>query len=300
MPKIAISYRRSDSTVIAGRIADRLAIRYGRDSVFIDVDSVPLGTDFRKFIRETWSEIDILIVVVGPKWLGSSRGAAARINESEDLIRIEVETALKRDVPIIPVLVDGASMPSADQLPKSLSAFADRNAAEVDGGRDFHPHMDRLIQAIDRIAPSEEQRSSTATIRMTAPAPDAGGVSLQFMPILRATALTVFVLLVAHHLIINVLDLNTLYLRIASFIIPFLAGMIYLWKTRQGPAAAVVIAGSTALIAVAGMSLSASLNSGQPVMPATPFEWRESIEYVVSIAIAFVAGSSLARWVSGA
>src|SRR5882757_6287013 len=166
MPKIAISYRRSDSSAIAGRIADRLAARYGKESIFIDVDSVPFGTDFRKYIQDVWSEISVLIVVVGPRWLGAAEGAdaVARIRERTDVVRIELEMALKRDVPIIPILVDGAAMPTREQLPRGLRAFSDRNAADVDGGRDFHPHVDRLIQAIDRIAGEPVDPPSPAPI----------------------------------------------------------------------------------------------------------------------------------------
>jgi hypothetical protein len=82
-----------------------------------------------------------------------------------NVVRIEVETALTRDIPIIPVLLDGATMPSWRDLPKSLRAFADRNAAEVDGGRDFHRHMDRLIRAIDRIAGLDPQHHGTDATR---------------------------------------------------------------------------------------------------------------------------------------
>jgi len=299
MPKIAISYRRNDSTVIAGRIADRLAVRYGKESVFIDVDSIPLGTDFRKYIRKTWDDIDVLIVVVGPKWLGGEAGTTTRIHESEDLIRIEVETALKREVPIIPVLVEGAAMPSGDQLPKNLRALADRNAAEVDGGRDFHPHMDRLIQAIDRIVSSDPQRSPAAKDRLSVDDRNSSPLHAakalrELLPIILDIAVTIFILLASHYLIINVFDLNTLYLRASSFIIPFISGIICFRHSRQGPLAATAIAGVVALMTVAGMSLSTALSSGRPIAPTTPFEWRESIEYCISIAIAFFVGYVLA------
>src|SRR5437899_7802810 len=110
MPRIAISYRRSDSAASAGRIADRLASRYGKESVFIDVDSVPVGTNFREYIQQAWSRMDVLIVVVGRQWLGETEDAV-RIHERMDPVRLEVETAMRIELPIIPVLVDDARMP---------------------------------------------------------------------------------------------------------------------------------------------------------------------------------------------
>jgi hypothetical protein len=74
--------------------------------------------------------------------------------EQTDPVRIEVETALKRSIPVIPVLIDGAAMPSGPALPETLAEFAFRNATEVDSGRDFHHHMDRLVHALDRILES--------------------------------------------------------------------------------------------------------------------------------------------------
>src|SRR5262245_1291642 len=151
MPKIIISYRRADSSAISGRIRDRLAQNYGAQSVFMDIDNIPFGTDFRKHIADALRKQDLLLVVVGPGWLGASGNGASRIHEVNDPVRIEVETALKRGMPVIPVLVGGASMPQTDALPDSLKDFSFLNAAEVDDGRDFHPHMDRLIRSIDQI-----------------------------------------------------------------------------------------------------------------------------------------------------
>jgi hypothetical protein len=300
MSKIAISYRRSDSTAIAGRIADRLSAHYGPNSVFIDVDSIPLGTDFRKHIAKVWSEIDVLIAIVGPQWLKRKMGAAPRINDPEDLVRIEIETALERDILIIPVLVEGGKMPSADRLPASLRAFADRNAAEVDGGRDFHPHMDRLIEAIDRIAPGRVLAS-----RDTLPAAAASGHdrsptiphsdTWRFAPTLVHVVLPVLVLLVAHHLIVNVFDLSTGWLRLASFALPAPFGVLAALSERRGWFFSIVISGTVAVLAVAGMCLSAGLWSRQSIVPASLQEWREAIEYLVSIDVAWLAGYSIAR-----
>jgi hypothetical protein len=150
MPKIVISYRRSDSDAIAGRIRDRLANRYGGDDIFMDIDSIPLGTDFRKHVHGALSQSDMVIAVIGPKWLGARRGRV-RIKEETDPVRIEIETALLVGTPIIPVLVDSATMPKPSDLPESLKDFSFLNAAEVGAGRDFHQHMDRLIRSMDEM-----------------------------------------------------------------------------------------------------------------------------------------------------
>jgi hypothetical protein len=149
MPRIAISYRRSDSAAIAGRIADQLISRYGDNSVFIDIDDIPIGVDYRTNIKDALSTSDILLVLIGPNWLGRKTDGGARIDQEADPIRVEVETALKDRVPVIPVLVANATMPAAEDLPQSLKDLAYLNAAEVDTGRDFRHHMDCLSRSID-------------------------------------------------------------------------------------------------------------------------------------------------------
>src|SRR5262245_8714554 len=117
MPKIVVSYRRADSAGIAGRIFDRLTQRYGDESVFMDVDNIPVGIDFRRHIQDVLQACDIFLAVVGTRWTGEG---GARIKEDADPVRVEVETALQRGLPIVPVLVDGARMPEAMDLPDSL------------------------------------------------------------------------------------------------------------------------------------------------------------------------------------
>ena len=153
--KIVLSYRRSDSDVITGRIRDNLANRYGEDAVFMDIDSIPLGFDYRKQVKDALAENKVMIVVIGPKWLGG-KGKDARINENNDPVRIELETAFHQGMPIIPVLVSGATMPKAADLPQSLEGLCYINAGEVDGGRDFRAHMSRLIHGIDQILKTSE------------------------------------------------------------------------------------------------------------------------------------------------
>ncbi|MFZ3359249.1 MAG: TIR domain-containing protein [Xanthobacteraceae bacterium] len=151
MPKIAISYRRADSEAMTGRIFDRLAGHFGREVIFRDIDSIPPGIDFRVHINEMLRQTNILLAVIGPDWLGPSSGGADRIQQESDAVRVEIETALRRRTPLIPILIGNTRMPSSDQLPPSLKDFAFRNAVRVDTGQDFDYHMDRLIRSIDGI-----------------------------------------------------------------------------------------------------------------------------------------------------
>jgi TIR domain len=151
MPRITISYRRADSDAIAGRIRDRLATQFGEDCVFMDIDSIPVGIDFRDQIKNELLKNDMLLVVIGTRWRGPSKGGRARIYDENDPVRVEVETALQRSIPVVPVLVGGATMPKPDELPESLNKFSFHNAAVVDAGQDFHQHMDRLIRSLERV-----------------------------------------------------------------------------------------------------------------------------------------------------
>lgn len=274
MPKIAISYRRADSEQMAGRIRDRLVARYGENSIFIDIYAIPLGSEFPQQIQKAWSEIEVLVLLMGKNWLrkggqltpafalryvalsaflllaahyvivsldlditysrifsflipltfgvasywerqinptaafvfGAAIGTIAVIpmtvstsllyssssssimpsgtvewlenlefvatitlgfwagnmlarlpwfsrwiHEREDWVRVEVETALDKNVPIIPVLLDGATMPDRGQLPKSMQEISYRTATQVQSGADFDSHMTRLVAGIDKI-----------------------------------------------------------------------------------------------------------------------------------------------------
>jgi tetratricopeptide (TPR) repeat protein len=149
VPSIVISYRRADSAATAGRLFDELVSRFGKEHVFMDIDYIPLGIDYRTYISEVLSKTGVLLAVIGPGWLGDKQHR--RIDSPDDLVRIEIQTALQIGVPIIAVVVDYASMPRRDDLPESIEELAFRNAAEVSPGGDFHVHMDRLARGIEAI-----------------------------------------------------------------------------------------------------------------------------------------------------
>jgi hypothetical protein len=163
MAKITISYRRDDSMDITGRIFDRLTSRYGRETVFRDIDSIPPGLDFREHIQASIEDSDVLMVVVGPRWMGGSRHGRPRIHAETDYVRIEVEAALNRHIPVLPLLVGGADMPQPSQLPENIREFAYRNAVQIDSGRDFDHHMNGLTRATDKILLSAQTSAPAAS-----------------------------------------------------------------------------------------------------------------------------------------
>ena len=307
MPRILISYRRSDSSAIAGRILDRLVAKYGHDSVFMDIENIPFGIDFRKHIQSTVLRTDVLLVVVGPQWMGPQQTGRTRIAEATDPVRVEVEMALDRAVPVIPILIDRTKMPESDELPESLRAFAYLNAAEVATGRDFHIHMDRLIGAIDHATIAGPDSTTSYAVPVNAVASSRSltrnGMATSSNPsawadcLLRYLGFPVVVLLVAHHLIVNSLNLDIGYLRAASFVVPFCFGFFLYWRDRRSSRAAIMLGTAVGLVAVTGMTVSESLNSGDSILPTTSYEWRENIEYAVSIGLCFIAAHLFARMI---
>jgi hypothetical protein len=147
---IFISYRRDDSADITGRIYDRLIQHFSKEIVFKDVDSIPLGIDFRQHLEGALSQCRILLAIVGDQWLGREVAEGKRrIDDPRDHLRLELEVALSRNIPVIPVLVRKASIPAEDALPPSLRSMAYRNGIQVRPDPDFHGDMDRLIKGIE-------------------------------------------------------------------------------------------------------------------------------------------------------
>jgi formylglycine-generating enzyme required for sulfatase activity len=165
--KVFISYRRDDSAGHAGRVHDRLELEFGRDLLFMDVDAVPLGMNFIKILDEAVAKCDALLAVIGPNWLDlRDKDGNRRLDDPHDYVRIEIAAALQRDIPVIPVLLDGAEIPRVDQLPKDIEELALRNGLYVRHAS-FHNDMDRLIAGLraplgqlDAPVP-EARRSST-------------------------------------------------------------------------------------------------------------------------------------------
>ncbi|MGI8981828.1 MAG: toll/interleukin-1 receptor domain-containing protein [Pirellulaceae bacterium] len=154
MPAVFISYRRSDSSDITGRIFDRLVGHFGSKPVKVvrDVDSIPIGEDFRDVLREKIKDCEVVLVVIGPNWtsLKDSKGIR-RLDDAADTVRIEIEQALELKKKVIPVCVTHATMPGEDDLPDTLKKLAFRNGVQVRPDPDFNNDIKRLIEALDRI-----------------------------------------------------------------------------------------------------------------------------------------------------
>lgn len=298
MPTIVISYRRSDTSAIAGRIFDRLAAHYGEDSVFIDIDNIPLGVDFRTHIQETLRRTDVFIAVIGVNWLGVSSSGTARIQENTDPVRMEVQTAVERSTPIIPLLVDGAKMPNSTDLPSEFGNFAFLNAAEVVTGRDFRTQMDRVIAAIDQtltggvkvVAP--RLKSARARSMVTA---EEISPKQWFTDIVWYFVAPLVLLLAAHHVVVNLFDLNIRYLWASSTVVPLLYGFTFFWINGRGAGLAFAFAIALGIVGIIGMTISQSLNSGDPIVPQTRFEWWDNFNFAAVITLSFVVGNTTAR-----
>lgn len=132
MARIFISYRRDDSAGYVGRLRDRLLKEFGPSEVFRDIDGIKPGEDFRISINQTLAKATVLLAIIGRRWVGVMNAAGQRrLDQQDDLVRLEIQTALERGVLVIPVLVDGARMPSAEELPDGLRGLASKHALEL-------------------------------------------------------------------------------------------------------------------------------------------------------------------------
>lgn len=148
---VFINYRRADSADVAGRLYDRLSGHFGKENVFKDVDSIPFGVDFREYIENRISACSAVLVVIGRQWLGS------RLSDPHDFVRLEIEAALKRQIRVIPVLVQEADLPTEESLPSTLKGLVYRQSLRIRSDPDFHRDVDRLIDGLERTGRRPEE-----------------------------------------------------------------------------------------------------------------------------------------------
>ena len=162
MGSVFISYRREDTEGQARALFQDLVARLGRDSVFMDVDSIGLGRDFRTVLQERLATCDVMLALIGRDWVdGKDKSGRRRLDNPGDFVRIEIAAALKRNIPVTPLLLHGAQMPTVEQLPEDLSDLPYRNGFELS-----HNRWDSDVQELFR-------RLGLATRNDTPPAPKA-------------------------------------------------------------------------------------------------------------------------------
>lgn len=134
---IFISYREKDTAAEAGRLADSLKQHFYNEQIFMDIDKIEPGVDFTDVINHSLASCDVMLAVIGPNWatLQSSTSNTTRIKDPNDWVRLEIATALERKVRVVPVLVDGVTLPSLDELPEDLHALVRRQAYEISNKR---------------------------------------------------------------------------------------------------------------------------------------------------------------------
>lgn len=147
-PKVFLGYRRGDSTAWCGRLYDRLETLLGEGCAFRDIESLEPGTRFRQQLRDRIAASDAFVAVIGPGWLAAAdESGRRRIDDPEDFVRQEIETALAAGKPLFPVLVDGARMPAAAELPPPIAALASANAIPLTDAH-FVADVAKLVKAI--------------------------------------------------------------------------------------------------------------------------------------------------------
>ncbi len=159
--RVFISYRRQDNAHAAGRIFDHLAHRLGDELVFKDVYSIPDGSDFGQYIRQSIEASDIVLAVIGEHWLTiDDEHGKRRLDQPQDFVRKELEYSIQRKMAIIPILIDSASMPHSDELPESLRVLATLQAAHLRDS-DFRYDFERLFGVIKQY---EERKRENITL----------------------------------------------------------------------------------------------------------------------------------------
>jgi hypothetical protein len=158
---IFLSYRRTDSEDVVGRLHAALVERFGDAAVFKDVDDVTLGIDYRKVLKEAVGSCRVILAVIGPSWEAVRNDTGQRrIDDPADWVRIEVGSALQRNIPVIPVLIRRERLPPAAELPDDLRDLVYRQAIQLRPDPDFDNDVARLVTNLNRLLSIEPAASS--------------------------------------------------------------------------------------------------------------------------------------------
>jgi hypothetical protein len=146
-----LSYRRSDSATLTGLISEGILQRFGRGSVYMDVDSIPLGVNFRAHIVAALADCRACLAIIGPGWLHATDATGKRrLDDVDDPIRVELETALRIDRLVVPILVEGAVIPSRSELPEAMRALSSKNGFPLRRGHEFMSDTQRLFDLLEQ------------------------------------------------------------------------------------------------------------------------------------------------------
>lgn len=174
MSGIFISYRRHDSSGWTGHLSERLEHCFGPDQIFMDIEKIEAGTDFVEAIESAVGSCTVLLAVIGPAWMTSADAdGACRLENPEDFIRLEIATALNRNIRVIPVLVGGAVMPTSSELPEVLKMLTRRQAHELTDNR-WDYDTEQLVKFIEKAGINRRQ---AAQPEITTPADPAQKMS---------------------------------------------------------------------------------------------------------------------------
>ncbi len=174
MTTVFISYRRETAAAEARALFNDLVARLGKSSVFMDVDSIALGRDFRSVLQATLGSCDLMLVIIDKDWAGAKdEGGRTRLADPRDFVRMEVEAALKRDIAVTPVLVNGAHMPAAEQLPPEIRDLAYRNGFELSFTR-WESDVREMIRRLGLVETAASSGQIEMDRRSTAPEKAAG------------------------------------------------------------------------------------------------------------------------------
>ena len=143
---VFISYRRQEADWLAAWLHDRLVAHFGEARVFLDIDWIKPGVDFMQVIAQAIARSRVLLVIIGRQWLATEGDGCRRLDRPDDPVRVELETAFRRGLRVIPLLLDGATMPRAGDLPDALAGLARLNALRV-GYHSSRSDLARLVEA---------------------------------------------------------------------------------------------------------------------------------------------------------
>lgn len=153
MSGIFISYRRDDSLPWAGRLFDGLTRHFGKDRVFMDINGgIPRGSNFEKVLGDALAGCDVLLALIGPKWVDCTRSGVRRLDAPDDWVRNEIAACLRRGAPVVPVLLGGTALPAAEQLPADLHDLPKQQSAVL-GDTDWQHHLGLLMRDLTRVSP---------------------------------------------------------------------------------------------------------------------------------------------------